>query len=1067
MKRMALVLVLLMTVPSLVAGSPEDMASDSHTRAGGYSAPRANATDYSDVLLLINNQSAISMQVGNYFKLKRGIPDQNVCNISMPTTEEINQTQFGTIRSRVEAFIIASGLNGSLNYTVTTKGVPLKISNPSGFRPSFDDELSLILGPYAGAINVNGAITNPFYSSQVRFTRKAVGVFITTRLSGYNLTDCLALVDNSLNSTSGRGRFILDVQPNRDNDPGYKAGNDWMREANTTLVKRGYDVWLEQTTYYVQNQKNISGYCSWGSNDGNAPNNAKTNFTWVPGAIGTTYVSTSARSFNYPPSYGQSLIADNIREGITGIHGNVDEPYLTACARPHIFLDRYTRGWNLAESLSASMATASWQNCIIGDPKIEPYAVQPDPAVLPTDMGLLPSIIVEGMTVNITAVIRNMGGGPAQNTTVTFSDGDPAAGGRLIGANRTIPLLAAGGQQEFQATWSTTGLSGQHRIYATLTVSNVTQQLWEGNDQAYVTATVLQRPELVLPPERFTVSDRSPIEGATVLFDFNLQNTGGYPAPSTVELSIDGAPVQSKSINLQGGTEQNDRFSWNTAGHPGSHVVDIAASPVQYELNGSNNNLSAELFVRHYGLSMYADSQERSCLPGLATSFNITVESSSNYPENVNLSVSGPPQYWSASVEPAAAVILPNASSMHRLLVFSPVLASVSDRCSITVTCVGATSQITLQTVLNVTVVPVRRLELSCDPAEGTAIPGENATFKLDIHNLGNGPDTANISFEAPAGWNVELETDHLVVPYQGYASLVLKVSPSMSILAGKNGRVTVTATSADGKNYTATVDVEAEQYHGIAVFTSAEVITLRPGEESEFSLSICNIGNGADTYSLILPRTELGIDAPSLSFALEAFTVQNMTLTLSVPADYKQNRERLQFAVESPNAGGISFQLEVKVVRPDLSVSGGNIVLNPGAPVDGDTVNVTASIRNAGNAASGPVTVSLSEAGKVISTRMLDGLAPGENVTIVFGWNATAGSQKLAITAECGYPDPTPADASASVTVTVSPRPVHRPPSSYTTGPSAAMVAVAAAIILAAAAAIAVVILRRRKNAS
>ena len=1064
MKRMALVLVLLMTIPSLAAGSPEDMTSVSHSRADIGSAPRANATDYSDVLLLINNQSAISMQVGNYFKLKRNIPDQNVCNISMPTTEVISQAQFQTVRTAVQAFINASGLNDTLNYTVTTKGVPLRVSNSGGFTPSFDDELSLILGPYAGAINVNGVIGNPFYSSQQRFSRKSFGVFITTRLSGYDLNDCLRLVDNALNSTGARGTFVLDSQPWKDGG-GYQSGNDWCRQANQTLSKRGWPVYLDDTPYYVVNQKNVSGYCSWGSNDGNASNNARTNFTWVPGAIGSTYVSTSARSFNYPPSYGQSLIADNIREGITGIHGNVDEPYLTACAQPQIFLDRYTRGWNLAESLSASMATASWQNCIIGDPKIEPYAVQPDPAVLPADLSLEPSIIVEGMTVNMTAVIQNIGGGPAQDTVVTFSDGDPAAGGRLLGANRTIPFLAAGGQTELKASWDTTGLSGQHRIYVTLNVSNATPQLWEGNDRAFIPATVLQRPELVLPAERFFVSDRSPVEGVTVNLDFTIKNTGGYPAPTTVVFSIDGTFVQSKSLNLQGGTEQSDRFSWNTAGRPGSHMVGIAASPVQYELNGSNNNLSAEVFVRHFGLSMRADAQERSCLPGLAASFNITVDSSSNYPENVNLSVSVPPQYWTANVEPAAAVILPNSSSMHRLLVFSPVLASVSDRCSITVTCIGASSGIALETALNVSVSPVRGLELSMDPAEATAIPGENATFKLDVRNLGNGPDTANISFEAPAGWNVELETERLEVPYQGHASLVLKVSPSMIIPAGKNGRVTVTATSQDGKKYTVTVDVEAEQYYGLEASIFPETISLRPGEESELTLSLGNTGNGPDTFSLVLPRTELGIDGPTLSPTLDAFSTQNMTFTLSVPADYKQSKERLQFGVESPDFGRLNLQLDVKVVRPDLSVPQGNIVLSPATPVDGQKVNVTVIVRNNGNAASGPVTVGLSEAGKAVSVITVDGLAPGENATISFVWNATAGSQRLAIAAECGYLDPTPADASVLFSVEVAPGPVHHIPETGSNGPSVALVA-GVAVVLAAVAATGAVLYRRRKNA-
>jgi uncharacterized membrane protein len=301
-------------------------------------------------------------------------------------------------------------------------------------------------------------------------------------------------------------------------------------------------------------------------------------------------------------------------------------------------------------------------------------------------------------------------------------------------------------------------------------------------------------------------------------------------------------------------------------------------------------------------------------------------------------------------------------------------------------------------------------------------------------------------------------------VPYLGYASIVLKVSPSLGILAGKNGRVVVTATSQDGKNYTATVDVEAEQYYGMEASILTDVITLRPGEEADLSLSLRNTGNGADTYSILLPRTELGIDAPTLSPSLEAFALQNFTITISVPADYKQSKERLQFGVESPNAGRVNIQLEVKIVRPDLSVVGASVVLEPAKPVDGQTVNMTATVKNSGNAPSGQVTVSLSEAGRTISTLILSGLAPGENATVLFGWNATAGSKRLAITAACGYLDPTPADASASISVDVAPRPVRRDPVVADGGISVAMLALAAVVLLVAVAVAALIFTRRKK---
>ena len=71
---------------------------------------------------------------------------------------------------------------------------------------------------------------------------------------------------------------------------------------------------------------------------------------WVNGSIADTAVSTGGRSFNWGTSYGQSLIADLLEDGVSGAKGYVYEPYLTAVGLPSTFLPVYASGYNLAES---------------------------------------------------------------------------------------------------------------------------------------------------------------------------------------------------------------------------------------------------------------------------------------------------------------------------------------------------------------------------------------------------------------------------------------------------------------------------------------------------------------------------------------------------------------------------------------------------------------------------------------------------------------------------------------------------------------------------------------------
>jgi Tfp pilus assembly protein PilF len=134
------------------------------------------------------------------------------------------------------------------------------------------------------------------------------------------------------------------------------------------------------------------GYYSWGSTD---PQNRVriVKMDFVPGAIGATFVSTDARTFKEPPASWlptntndratwfegspQSLVADLIREGLTGVAGQVSEPYLQSAVRPDVLFPVYLAGFNLVESFYLAIPHLSWQTVVIGDPLCTPFARRP------------------------------------------------------------------------------------------------------------------------------------------------------------------------------------------------------------------------------------------------------------------------------------------------------------------------------------------------------------------------------------------------------------------------------------------------------------------------------------------------------------------------------------------------------------------------------------------------------------------------------------------------------------------------------------------------------------------
>ncbi len=117
------------------------------------------------------------------------------------------------------------------------------------------------------------------------------------------------------------------------------------------------------------------GYASWGSNDGAFSLDTYKRIKFKPGSLCETFVSTSGRTF-LPTTGGQSLIADLIANGVTGVKGYVSEPYTFALAKPEILFDRYTSGRNLAESFYAASMVLKWKDVVIGDPLCSPYAVR-------------------------------------------------------------------------------------------------------------------------------------------------------------------------------------------------------------------------------------------------------------------------------------------------------------------------------------------------------------------------------------------------------------------------------------------------------------------------------------------------------------------------------------------------------------------------------------------------------------------------------------------------------------------------------------------------------------------
>jgi uncharacterized protein (TIGR03790 family) len=341
------------------------------------------------ILLVINENSPRSRRLGDFYQRFHQLQDSQVCRLhtrdaATRETENVSRQQF---REQIEKPIAdclrrARSIDSTW-YLVLTHGIPLRIQaaavpdwrNTEG--ASVDSELTLLYSTLRGQHHkLAGTIANPFFEMRhTPFGHPEFPIYLVTRLAGYSFEDARRAVVRCRGARN-TGRVVLDLR-----DAAREPGNNWLRRT-ATLSPPGRVV-LDESTRVLSGIEDVIAYASWGSNDPRRKSR-KSGLGWLPGAIAAEYVSTSARTLTMPPrdwtlghwndsrtwfaGAPQSMILDYVWEGVSGISGAIDEPYLGALPRPDLLIPAYLQGRNLAESFYLALPSLSWQVIIIGDP---------------------------------------------------------------------------------------------------------------------------------------------------------------------------------------------------------------------------------------------------------------------------------------------------------------------------------------------------------------------------------------------------------------------------------------------------------------------------------------------------------------------------------------------------------------------------------------------------------------------------------------------------------------------------------------------------------------------------
>lgn len=348
----------------------------------GYAQTSAN------VAVIINDQSPASVQIGEHYARRRGIPSENVVRVSIEPADTITRQRYALdLEAPIARAFARSRLQDRVLYIVLTKGIPMRITGTVGLKgssASVDSELTLLYRRMTGrAVPPQGPLDNPFFAGddagvpRAPFSHEDHDIYLVTRLDGFTVEDATKLIDRA-QTPDPTGAIILDQRAHARSE----IPDRWMAEAADAIRSSavGRLVVLEDSAAAASQSGPALGYFSWGSTDP-ALRDRPVDLAFVPGSIAAMLGSTGAATFDPTPEATRPMAGDLVRAGASGVAAYVAEPYLQSSFRPQVLFPAYLSGLTLADAFYSALPHLSWQSVVIGDPLIRPFIRGPSTAV--------------------------------------------------------------------------------------------------------------------------------------------------------------------------------------------------------------------------------------------------------------------------------------------------------------------------------------------------------------------------------------------------------------------------------------------------------------------------------------------------------------------------------------------------------------------------------------------------------------------------------------------------------------------------------------------------------------
>jgi uncharacterized protein (TIGR03790 family) len=344
-----------------------------------------------NVVVVVNQNSTNSVQLGNYYCERRQIPPQNVLRVNWTGSNiQWTKSEFETVLlNPLLAMLSARQLTNQIDYVLLSMDLPYRVVHTGsvtesgnnsttsalfyGFKPDFSV-------PSFGlpSCNLPAASSNSYAGSEAVFRATPLGAinsnsFLVSMLTSSNLAAAKLVIDRAVTSDSSMPTqpVFLGHSDDRLRNIRYWLFDDAIFNARL----RGNYAIQATNVNHPNSLGSIAGYESgiqWGTVGSGI---------FLPGAMADNITSFSGQIFEQPNNPEGHLTAlAFLNAGAAGSYGTIVEPcaWLQKFPSPQNYFYQ-ARGFTLAECYYQSV-TNPYQGLLLGEPLAAPYALRPSAA---------------------------------------------------------------------------------------------------------------------------------------------------------------------------------------------------------------------------------------------------------------------------------------------------------------------------------------------------------------------------------------------------------------------------------------------------------------------------------------------------------------------------------------------------------------------------------------------------------------------------------------------------------------------------------------------------------------